>query len=155
MKKLAIAALVVVAGCRAHATTAELRAGGAAAPREAIERFIGAAKAQDYDGMSLAFGSADGPARAVPPKGITRKQRRSWPNDLKQREFIMMRCLRHDRVQIGTETPTPTGARVYGVQVWFKDLTATTNFTVVQGPNERWYVLQFEPDPLQRICASI
>ena len=145
MKKLAIAAMLVAMGCRGHAKgSGPVTVGGAAAPGEAIERFLGAAKAQDYDGMGLVFGSAQGPARATIAKP-----------ELEKREFIMMRCLRHDRLQVGGETVTPTGERVLSAQIWFKDLTATTNFTVVQGPNDRWYVKQFEPDPLQQICAAI
>jgi len=144
VKKLAIATLLVVASCRGQVGTGTTRAGGASTPREAIERFVGTAKAQDYDGMALVFGSAAGPARATIAKP-----------ELEKRQFIMMRCLRHDRIQIGGETATPTGKRVLSAQLWLKDLTATTDFTVVQGPNERWYVEQMEMDPLQQFCASL
>ncbi len=143
VKKLAIAALLVVAACR-PTTTAGPRAGGANSPRDAVERFLATAKSQDYDGMGLVFGSKAGPARSTIGKV-----------ELQKREFIFMRCFRHDRFDIGTETGKPTGERVLGTQIWFKDLTASTSFTLVQGPNERWYVEQFEPDPLQRICAAI
>ncbi len=146
VKKLAIAALLVmaVAGCRGRMGTGTTRAGGANSPREAIERFLGTAKAQDYEGMGLIFGSAKGPARATIQKA-----------ELQQREFIFMRCMRHDRYQIGGETQTATGDRVLGVQLWLKDLTASSNFTVVEGPNGRWYVQEFQPDPLQPICTSL
>lgn len=144
VKKLAIVALLVVAGCRGQTTTAGPRAGGASTAREAVERFLATAKSQDYDGMGLVFGSKAGPARATIEHV-----------ELQKRQFIFMRCFRHDRSQIGIETGKPTGERSIGAQVWYKDLTATTNFTLVQGPNERWYVEQFEPDPLQRICASL
>ena len=156
MKKLAIATLLVVAGCRGQApVSGPARIGGAGTPREAIERFIGAAKAQDYDGVSLAFGTADGPARTSPPKSLTRAQRKTWPEDLKKREFIFMRCLRNDRFQVGGETPTPTGTRVAGVQLWFKDVTASTSFTLVEGPSGRWYVQDLKLDDLQPICTSL
>jgi hypothetical protein len=146
VKKLAIAALLVVAGCRGQANTIGPRAGGAGTPREALERFVSAAKAQDYDAMGLIFGSAEGPARATMKR-----------DDLEKREFIMMRCLRHDRFQAGTEmaTPTPTGERIVAGQFWFKDITATADFTLVMGPNERWYVKQFEPNQLQQICTAL
>jgi len=156
VKKLAIGLLLGVAGCRGPSTDmAPSRIGGAGSPREAIERFIGAAKAQDYDAMSLAFGTADGPARTSPPKSLTRAQRKRWPEDLKKREFIFMRCLRNDRFQVGGETSTPTGTKVSGVQLWLKDLTISTTFTVVEGPNGRWFVQDLKLDDLQPICTSI
>lgn len=156
MKKLAIAIMLVVAGCRGQsAASGPARQGGAGTPREAIERFVGAAKAQDYDGMSLAFGSADGPARTTMPKSLTKKQRATYSDDLKKREFIFMRCLRNDRFQVGSETTTPTGGRVLGAQFWLRNVTASTTFTVVEGPSGRWYVQDFKMDDLQSICTSL
>jgi len=144
VKKLAIAVLLVLVACRGPLGRGGPNAGGAGTPKEAIERFLSAAKAQDYDAMGLIFGSADGPARATIPKA-----------DLEKRQFIMMRCLRHDRYTVGTETPTPTGERMAPVQFVYRDLTLTSNFAVVQGPNGRWYVKQFDPDALQSICTSL
>ena len=147
MKKLAIAAVLVlgvVAGCRGKYASPSTRAAGASTPREAIERFLGTAKAQDYEGMSLVFGSAKGPARGTVEKV-----------ELEKREFILMRCLRHDRFQIGSETQTASGDKVLGVQLWFKDLTATSNFTVVEGPTKRWYVQEFRYEDFQSICTSL
>jgi hypothetical protein len=145
VKKLAIVALLVVAGCRGQiAGSVPATSGGANSPREAIERFLSTAKSQDYDAMGLVFGSAEGPARATIAKA-----------ELEKREFIFMRCMRHDRFLIGSETATPVGERVIGAQLWFKDLTASTNFTVVEGPSRRWYVKEFKLDDLQTICTSI
>ena len=145
MKKLAIATLLVLAGCRGQsAGSGPARQGGANSPREAIERFLGTAKTQDYDGMGLVFGTKRGAARGTIAKA-----------ELEKREFIFMRCLRHDRFQIGGETPRPTGERTMGVQLWFKDLTASSNFTVVEGPGGRWYVQDFKIDDLQTICTSL
>ena len=145
MKKLAIAALLVVAGCRGQsAGSGPARQGGANSPREAIERFLGTAKAQDYDGMGLVFGTNRGAARGTIAKA-----------ELEKREFIFMRCLRHDRFLVGGETPRPTGERTMSVQLWFKALTASSNFTVVEGPAGRWYVLDFKIDDVQSICTSL
>jgi len=94
--------------------------------------------------MGLVFGDNRGPARGSIAKA-----------DLEKREFIFMRCLRHDRFQIGGETATPTGTRVLASQLWFKDLTVTTNFTVVEGPSGRWYVKEFKIDDMQPICTSL
>src|SRR5690242_4797424 len=119
VKKLAIVVVVVLAGCH-QAGIGPKTAGGAPTPREAVDRFIGAAKAQDYDGMSLVFGDKRGPARATTPKA-----------ELEKRLFVMMRCLRNDRIQIGAESPTPLGERYIPVQFTLRDLTASSNFVVM------------------------
>src|SRR5262245_45159873 len=90
VKKLAIVALLVVAGCHRTGAGIPIASSGASSAREAIEAFILAGKAQDYDRMGLIFGTKEGPARG-----------RINKTDLEKREFIMMRCLRHDRFQIG------------------------------------------------------
>ena len=144
MKKLAIVVLLVVAGCHRQTMGKSVGGGGAATAREAIEAFILAGKAQDYDRMSLVFGTKDGPARGTTPKV-----------ELEKREFVMMRCLRHDRFQIGDATATPTGERISTVKLWFRDLTASANFSAVEGPNSRWYVLSFAIDDMQKICTAL
>ena len=85
VKKLAIAMLLVLAACRGKTGNVSPTAGGANSPREAIDRFLASAKSQDYDAMGLIFGTAAGPARATINK-----------DELEKREFIMMRCLRHE-----------------------------------------------------------
>ena len=142
MKKLAIAILLVVSAC--HRQQAGDKTAGAATPREALDRFMATAKAQDYDGMSGIWGTAKGPAMAT----IDRTTRQ-------QREYIMMKCLKHDKFQVLSDQPTASSQRVLTVQVSFKDLTAQSDFTAVVGPEGRWYILEFKPDPLQAICTSI
>ena len=105
--------------------------------------FLAAAKAQDLDAFGRAWGTPQGPAIET------------WSrDDREKREIIMMGCLRHDRFQILAETPAMTGERVLTVELRFKDLTASSNFSVVQGPKSRWYVQQFEPKDLERICVA-
>jgi len=141
LKKLAIVVLLVVAACnRRHSVTG---VSGAPTPRGAMEMFLAAAQAQDHDAFGRAWGSSSGPALGT----WSREER-------EQRGFILMKCLRHDRFQILTEMPSTRGERILTVELRFKTLTASSNFTAVQGPGARWYVSGFEPKDLQEICVS-
>jgi hypothetical protein len=65
----------------------------------------------------------------------------------------MVRCLRHDRYDIVGDAPSAGGGRAIAVSLAFKELTRSTSFAVVQGPERRWYVQKFEPSTLQDICV--
>ena len=153
MKKLIMAAVaaVVLAACRtsppvvvstATRPAASNATGGADAPG-AVRAFMSAAKQQDLQALGAAWGDADGPAR----DRISREE-------LEKRELIMMRCLRHDRFDIVGEAPNPGGSRVLVVKMTFKEISRSTNFTVVRGPSDRWYVQKYDPEPLQPICLA-
>ena len=143
VKNLAIALLLVASACHRQQSTVG-GAAGASTPREALDRFLVTARAADYDGMSQVWGSAHGPASATIEK--TARQ---------QREFVMMKCLRHDRYTVLSDGPAAGGERVLAVELKFKGLTAAANFTAVQGPAGRWYVAGFKPEELQAICTSL
>lgn len=146
MKKLAIVVLLVVAGCRRQAavtSAAAANAPGAADAREAVQKFMASAKAQDIQAMSLIWGSAAGPARN------TMKQ-----EELEQREIYIMRCLRHDTYSILGEVPVAGGERVFTVEVRRANLTATTEFTATRGPENRWYLRTLELPKLNPICVA-
>lgn len=115
---------------------------GAATAREAAQRFMASAKAQDLDAMSLIWGSAAGPARST-------MDRRTW----EQREVIMMPCLKHDSYRVQGEVPAAGGERVLSVEIRFQDLTRSTNFFVTPGPGQRWFVRAFDMDALRAICT--
>ena len=119
--------------------------GGSGAPtaRDAVVSFLAAAKAQDTDAFARAWGSASGPALGT----WSREER-------EQRAFILMKCLRHDRYRILNEMPSTSGERILSVELNLRDLTASSDFTAVQGPGARWYVLGFKPEDLQAICVS-
>ena len=40
------------------------------------------------------------------------------------------------------------------VSVTFRDVSTSSNFTVVRGPANRWYVQNVDLDSLQKICAA-
>ena len=150
MKKL-IMAVVLVAACRTSPPVvvstatrpATSNATGGADAQGAIRAFMAAAKQQDLQALGGVWGNANGPARDA----ISREE-------LEKRELIMMRCLRHDRYDIAGEAPNPGGSRAMVVNLTYKDVSRSTNFVVVRGPANRWYVEKFDLDPLQGICLA-
>jgi len=150
VKKL-IMAVVLVAACRTSPPVvvstatrpATGNATGGADALGAIRAFMAAAKQQDLQALGGVWGNANGPARDA----ISREE-------LEKRELIMMRCLRHDRYDIAGEAPNPGGSRAMVVNLTYRDVSRSTNFVVVRGPANRWYVEKFDLDPLQGICLA-
>ena len=117
---------------------------GAASPHLAVEQFMAAARAQDLQAFSAIWGSERGPARDI----VERSQ-------LEKRELTMMCYLTHDRFEIGADmTPRP-GEHEYTMEVMRGSLTRETKITTVQGPSERWYVLDVKLEPLQDLCSNM
>jgi hypothetical protein len=146
VKKLAILLLLVAAGCRRSQVVTPVTAAntpGAVTAREAVQKFMAAAKAQDLQAMSVIWGSKQGPVRDTRDKA-----------EIEQREIIMMCYLKHDSYSVLGEAPAKDGDRVLAVEVKFKTLTRSTNFTATKGPSERWYVGSFDMDALRQICAT-
>lgn len=146
MKKLAIVLFLVVAACQrkvAVTSAPALNTPGAATPREAVQLFMAAAKTQDLQAMSNIWGSAAGPARS------TMNQQ-----ELEQRQIIIMRCVKHDTYSIVGENPIAGGNRVFVVEIRLGTLTPKSNFTAIQGPANRWYLLELELQPLRDICVA-
>jgi hypothetical protein len=148
---LLLGALLVLSGCRrkvsvgsppatqpgAAATTG---VGGATA-RDAVERFMAAARQGNLDAMSQIWGSTAGPVRAT-------MSRQEW----EMREVVFMRCLRHETWRVLGESPAAGGERLMSVEIKFRDLTRSTNFYAVMGPEQRWFIRQFDMEPLTSIC---
>jgi hypothetical protein len=88
------------------------------------------------------FGDSQGPARDA----LSR-------DELEKREVIMARCLRHDRYDIVADAPAAGGGRNLVVNLVYKDLSRSSNFQVVAGPANRWYVQKFDPGALSDICS--
>jgi hypothetical protein len=116
---------------------------GAAAPRLAVEQFMAAARAQDLQAFSAIWGSERGAARDV----VDRSQ-------LEKRELTMMCYLTHDKFEIGDDITPKPGEHDYTVEVTRGSQTRETKVTVVQGPSERWYVLDVKLEPLQDLCSN-
>jgi hypothetical protein len=146
LKKLAIVLLLVAAGCRRTAvvgSSTTLRDPGAPTARDAVDRFMASAAAQDLQAMSLVWGTEAGPTISTMDK-----------DERDKREIIMMCYLKHDRYRIIGEAPGPRGERVFAMEVTFKDLTRPTTFKAVRTSSGRWFVLQFDNDALRDICAK-
>lgn len=135
MKRVALL-LPLVAAC------ATLSGGGsdtgAATPNAAIQQFLSAAKRKDLPAMAAVWGTNKGPARASIDK-----------RELERRELIMMQCLAHEQVTIGTPSPGEAGRLRIPVELTLLTIKATPQFTVVPGPNNRWYVENLDIDHLR------
>ena len=148
MKKLAILLLfVAVASCGRQVVVtspppSDPNAPGAASPREAVQRFMTAVKAQDLQALSMIWGTSAGPARGT-----------MGQQEIEQREVIMMGCLKHDSYRLGSDSPASAGERVLAVEVKFRDLTRSTNFYATPGPSKRWYVRTFDMESVRDICV--
>ena len=157
MKKLAIVVLLVVSACRRQAVvstaptqtpatpspTANLD--GGANPREALQKFFAAAKAQDIQAMSSIWGTKDGPARSGKMMPV---------EQMEQRLIIMARCLRHDSYTIRGETPVVGGERQLTAELRFGRAVASEDFIVTPGPASRWFVRIFDVSKLNAICTA-
>src|SRR5262249_9558597 len=108
----------------------------------AVRGFLTAAKEPNLQAMASLFGDMQGPAREALPR-----------EELEQREVIMARCLRHDQYDIVGDAPSPGGGRNFVVNLVYKDLSRSSNFQVVMGPENRWYVQKFDPAALTDICS--
>lgn len=132
--------LLVLAACPAPVRSGVERAGADSA-RQALEGFLGAARAQDGQRMAALWGDAEGPASDKYDK-----------EQVEQRVMIMQRCFRHDDHRILNESPGAAGARVFFVELTKSQVARQTNFTTVQGPDGRWYVQTGDITPLQDLC---
>ena len=112
-------------------------------PVSAVRGFLDAAKEPDLQAMSVLFGDTQGAAR----DGLPREE-------LEKRELIMVRCLRHDRYNIVNDAPAPGGGRTFSVNMNFRGLSRSSNFQVVKGPSNRWYVQKFDLGALNDICTQ-
>jgi hypothetical protein len=156
MKKVisSVALLAALAACHHSAppaaspaaTATPTRSGsttGARDSQSAVRGFLEAVKNQDLQALSAYWGDREGLARDRYPMA-----------ELNRRELIMMCYLKHDRAEILSDAPSPDGGRTVAVQLTLGNLTASTNFQTVVGPDGRWYVMVADITPLQRFCSS-
>ena len=148
MKKLAILMLAVVAaGCRPPVQVSSPPASdpnltGGATAREAVQRFMTAAKAQDLQAIASIWGTSSGPARST-----------MGQQELEMRIVSFLPCLKHDSYNIRSEGPAANSERVFTVDLRFRELTRSSLFYATRGPSNRWYVRQFDFDALRDICT--
>jgi hypothetical protein len=114
---------------------------GAAAPRQAVERFLGAAKSQDLQEMAIAWGTARGPARDQFDR-----------TELDKRLIVMAGCYDSEKHRIIDEQPGENGKRVLRVELTKGTVTKTPRFTTVKGPSDRWYVEDADFAAVTALC---
>jgi hypothetical protein len=115
---------------------------GAPTARDAATEFMNAVKAQDLQAMATVWGNERGSAR----DNMDRRE-------LEQRLIIIQGCYEHDRFQVLNESPGAQGVRLIRVQITRGSRSKTPNFQVVQGPSNRWYVLDADFETMRDFCA--
>lgn len=118
---------------------------GASDARAAVLAFLDAGKNQDLQALSAIWGSTDGSVRdtgAIPR------------DEMEKRELVMLCYLHHDTHQVLSEAPAPNNERVLTAQLKRGNLTRTSNFYAVAGPNGRWYVRTFDMESLTDLCRA-
>jgi len=114
---------------------------GAAGPKQAVDRFLGAAKAQDLQELSIAWGTSKGPARDQFER-----------TELEKRLIVMQGCYDTDKYRIVDEQPADNGKRVLRVELTKGTVTKTPRFTTVKGPSDRWYVEDADFGAVTALC---
>jgi hypothetical protein len=114
---------------------------GAAAPRQAVDRFLGAARAQDLQELSIAWGTAKGPARDQFERA-----------ELEKRLIVMQGCYDAEKYRVLDEQPGDNGRRVFKVELTKGTVTKAPRFTTVKGPSDRWYVEDADFAAVTALC---
>jgi hypothetical protein len=114
---------------------------GAAAPRQAVERFLGAAKSGDLQELGIAWGTSKGPARDQFER-----------TELDKRLTVMQGCYDAEKHRIIDEQPGDNGKRVFRVELTKGVVTKTPRFTTVKGPSDRWYVEDADFQAVTALC---
>lgn len=136
MKRIALL-LVFAAACRT-VPVQEVAMTGGATPRDAVDRFLAGARAQDIQALGAVFGNSQGPLREHSDRTTIERQL-----------LIQLQCLRHDKETVSAPVRGEGGSQVFVVTLTQGALTASPHFTVVRGPAGRWYVEVFEIVELQ------
>jgi hypothetical protein len=150
--KRTILLVLAIAACRSASNPSPGSSGpapaanlpGAVAPRQAVERFIGAAKNQDLQELAIAWGTAKGPARDQ----FGEAERAQ----LEKRLIVMLGCYDSEKHRILDEQPGDAGRRVLRVELTKGAITKTPRFTTVKGPSDRWYVEDADFAAVTALC---
>jgi hypothetical protein len=131
VKRVALLLLPLSAAC------ASLSGGGGGAgaesPNAAIQQFLAAARAKNLSAMANIWGTDKGPAGKSLPR-----------QELERRELIMIQCLAHEQATPGTPAPGEAGRLRIPVELSLLTLRARPTFSVVKGPDGRWFVEDLE-----------
>jgi hypothetical protein len=144
VKRIALL-LVLVAACRT-VVVSDNTLTGAATPRAAVERLLAAARSQDIQALGAVFGNDRGPMRNQAERATVERQL-----------LIQLQCLRHDKAVISEPARGEGGRTIFTVDFTQAANTATSRFTVVKGPSDRFYVEIFDIVALQNkgFCGKV
>jgi hypothetical protein len=139
VKRIAfVLVLAAASACRTVPVRETATMTGGASPRDAIDRFLAGARAQDIQALGAVFGNDQGPLREHADRAMVERQL-----------LIQAQCLRHDKSVVSAPVRGAGGSEVFTVDLTQGALTASPHFTVVRGPSSRWYVEVFEIVELQ------
>lgn len=128
------ALVLLLAACASGGAPAPKSTPGAPASSAAVERFLRLAQDKDYGEMGWLFGTAQG--------SIMRRDR---AGDVEKRMYALATVLQNNGYTIRGEEPIPgrTGGAVrVTVQLQQGNRRPDVPFTVVRGPDSRWFVEQ-------------
>jgi hypothetical protein len=111
---------------------------GGKTPREAVDRFLAGARAQDLQAIGAVFGNDQGPLRDHADRAVIERQL-----------LIQLQCTRHDKAGISEPVRGEGGSQIFVVDMVQGSNTASVKFTTVKGPSDRWYVKIFDITALQ------
>ncbi len=116
---------------------------GATSAKESVELFMRAVKAQDLQTMSAVWGTSRGPARELMGR-----------DELEKRLIIIQCKLDHETWGFAVDKPrlVAGGKQDFQVKLRTKQSEATTSFTTIMGPENRWFVEIVDMEPLRDFC---
>ena len=138
VKRIAFVLVLAAAACQTVPMQTTAVTTGGANPRDAVDRFLAGARAQDIQALGAMFGNDQGPLRDHADRSMVERQL-----------LIQLQCLRHDKATVSAPTRGAGGTEIFTVDLTQGTLTASPHFTVVRGPENRWYVEVFEIVELQ------
>ena len=142
MKRIVLA-LVLLTACRSRPPVAEgTGLTGAATPQAAVERLLGAIRAQDLQALGAVWGDARGSARDIMQR-----------DEYDQRVIVMQCYFSHDQARIVSGPTTKVDTVLFNLELSKGAVRATTTANTLQGPGSRWYVMTLEPVP-RNFCNS-
>jgi hypothetical protein len=115
--------------------------GGAPSAAGAVEGFLTAARGGNANLMASLFGTANGSI-----------SRRDPANDVEKRMRALQCYLTHDSARLVDDAPGISHGRIISVELKQRELTRKTQFNVVPGPHQRWYVESFDIQALADLC---
>lgn len=140
MRRFTLLVVLVAAACRTVPMSTSQ--GGAASPKAAIDRFIGAANAQDVQALLSAWGDEKGSRR----ERSSNKDQRTED----ERAAIVLIChLKNTAYTIQDSNPIAGGRTIADVDISQGTNKARVRFTVARAPSAGFFVADFDIITLQ------